>query len=73
MTDQPTPKDTSNRDMAIRSTAIDMAIRSNCGHSYDAESRLIVEAEKIIEGAKLFESYIKGEVISTVLTKKENW
>lgn len=41
--------------------ALDQAIRSNAGESYDDEGRRIVKANKIIKAAKKFETYLKGK------------
>lgn len=65
-----------NVDRAIRSAAIDMAIRSGCGQAYDSEGRNIVDAEKLIKGAKAFENYIRQGIepfIEGVSNKKEGW
>lgn len=59
MTDEK-PKD-SNREMAIRTQALDMALRSNCGQCYDTEGKLIYDAEEITKAAKIFEGFIRGE------------
>lgn len=61
MTDEKPKQDNSNRDYAVRTAAIDMAIRSNCGKCYDTENREVYEAEEIVKAAKLFEVFIKGE------------
>lgn len=63
MTDEKPPtKDNSNREMAIRTQALDMALRSNCGQTYTADNMPIHDHNKTIEGAKAFENFIRGEV-----------
>jgi hypothetical protein len=49
-----------NQDRAVRSVAIDMAIRANCGQCYDQNERIIYDARKIIKAAVMFEEFIKG-------------
>jgi len=51
-----------NREMSIRSVAVEMAIKSGSGTSYDDEGRQIVDAQRIISAAKQIENYIKGEI-----------
>lgn len=48
------------RDMAIRSTAIDMAIRANCGLVYDEEGRNCYNEDEIVKAASKFEAFIKN-------------
>lgn len=81
MTDQPTPiRDNANRDMAVRTQALDMALRSNCGQCYDTNGKIVFDAGEIVKAASAFESFIKGEnlnaknaVSETSVSKKENW
>jgi hypothetical protein len=85
MTEQPTIAQAKqsaqdNIDRAIRTAAIDCAIRSNCGQSYDEEGRQIVDASQVIQGAIKFEKFIRGEITLEDLypqqkkpEKKENW
>lgn len=42
-------------------TALDQAIKANTGSDYDDGERHIINADKIIEAAKKFETYLKGE------------
>jgi hypothetical protein len=69
-------KDTTNRDMAVRTQALDMAIRSNCGQCYDTNNHMVFDAEEVVKGAKLFEEFIKG-IVNKPETKfepkKEGW
>jgi hypothetical protein len=72
MTDQPPPiKDTTARDMAVRTQALEMAIRSNCGKCYTEEGQETFDYRYIVEAALAFESFIKG--INKPDVKKENW
>lgn len=80
MTDEK-PKDT-NREMAIRTQALDMALRSNCGQCYDTDGKVIYDAEEITKAAKIFESFIRGEATKSKIpesfknqneTMKEGW
>lgn len=59
--EKPPTKDNSNREMAIRTQALDMALRSNCGQIYTANNMPIHDYNKTIEGAKAFENFIRGD------------
>lgn len=50
-----------NRDEKLRLTALDRAITSGLGNSYNDLGISIVDAEKIITAAKKFEEYLKGD------------
>lgn len=43
----------------IKHIALDQAIRSNSGNSYDDDERHIVDADRVIAAAKKFEAYLK--------------
>ena len=58
--------DTTSRDMAVRTQALDMAIKSNCGMVYNNEGNTQHDAEEIVKAASKFEEFIKGN-------KKEGW
>lgn len=45
-----------------RLIALDQAIKSNAGSSYDEEGRHITNPDKIVEAAKKFETYLRGEI-----------
>lgn len=61
MTEENKPKDTTNREMAIRSSALDMAIRAECYQSYDTQGkRLINDPDRLISAASKIEQYIKN-------------
>jgi len=45
----------------LRLTALDIAITSGSGNSYNDLGMSIVDAEQIITAAKKFEEYLKGE------------
>lgn len=63
MNDEPTGKaPPPNREHAIRSVAMEMAIRSSSGSTYDEEGRSIIDPDKVVNAAKKFEAYIKGEL-----------
>lgn len=49
-----------NRDLSVRSAAIDMAIRSNCGQYYDDQGRILFDEKLIVEAAAEFETFIKN-------------
>jgi hypothetical protein len=49
-----------NRDMAVRTAAIDFAIRCSSGSSYDFEGRAVTDPKKVVEAASMFEAFIKG-------------
>lgn len=66
MTDK---QDNFNRDMAVRSTAINMAIAAQCGLCHGPEGRVVYDPEEIVKAAKAFENYIKGNKPDT----KEAW
>lgn len=51
---------TEEQNIALRQEAIFQAIKANTGNTYDDEGRLIVNADKIVEAAKKFETYLKG-------------
>lgn len=68
------PKDNSNRDMAVRTQALDMAIRANCGLHYDEGGRASYDEALLVTAAKAFENFIKGtSTPSPIETKKEAW
>lgn len=68
------PKDNTNRDMAVRTQALDMAIRANCGLHYDENGKENYDEELLVTAAKEFESFIKGiETTAPTSTKKETW
>lgn len=66
MTDQPTkppieaPSQKEMYERSIRSAAIDMAIRANCGQDYNEEGRAINSDDKIVNAASKFENFIKN-------------
>lgn len=41
--------------------ALDQAIKSNSGSSYDEEGRVTTNPDKIVEAAKKFEVYLNGD------------
>lgn len=47
-------------DYKLKAMCIDGAIKSGAGHAYDDEGRDIVKADLIVEAAKKFETYLKG-------------
>lgn len=49
-----------NREMAVRTAAIDFAIRCASGASYDESGRAITDPKKVVEAASMFETFIKG-------------
>jgi hypothetical protein len=54
------PKDITARDMAIRTQALDWAIRANTGLHYDDTGRALHDERLIVEAAAEFENYIKN-------------
>lgn len=48
-------------DKEIKLMALDQAIRSQAGHSYNDEGKFIIDPNKILEAAKKFETYLKEE------------
>lgn len=57
------------RDLAIRTQALDMAIRSSCGQCYEPEGKVVFDADEIVKAASKFENFIKG----IVTTEKAKW
>lgn len=53
-------KDTTARDMAVRTQALQMAITAQCGLVYDADSKAQYSEIEIVKAAMAFENYIKG-------------
>lgn len=39
--------------------ALELAIRSNAGTTYDADGKMITSPDKLVEAAKKFEAYLK--------------
>ncbi len=66
-----TEKD-NTRDLSIRSAAIELAIKSNCGQAYDTDGKVVYNADDIVSAAKKFEDFIKGNNLPTNKRKK-NW
>ncbi len=64
------PKD-NTRDMAIRTQALDWAIRANTGLHYDDTGRALHDERLIVEAATEFENYIKNGKGET--TEKDEW
>ena len=56
MTDATKPSD-----LQSRKTALDMAIGSNMGHFYDTEGKATTNVNKLVDSAKIIETYLKGE------------
>ena len=52
------PADT--RDQAVRTVALEMAIKANCGLFYNADNMQLVCDTQIVDAAKKFEVFIKG-------------
>ncbi len=69
--DEKPTKDTSTRDMAIRTQALDWAIRANTGLHYDDTGRALHDERLIVEAATEFENYIKNGKGET--TEKDEW
>lgn len=76
MNDKPT---NTEKTRAIRSMCMEWAVRSNCGNVSDNESRILTDPDKILNAARKFEAYIKGEdvplkaEITIVDNKGDNW
>lgn len=66
------PKDTSNRDMAIRSSAIDMAIRALCAQDHNEDGMPIINPDKLICAARQIEQYIKNGLTQHLVIGAEN-
>ena len=66
MTEQPKTerdfitKPTDTRDQAVRTVALEMAIKANCGLFYNADNMQLVCDTQIVDAAKKFEVFIKG-------------
>lgn len=54
------PKDISNREMAIRSSAIDMAIRAGCAVTYGRNDVVLNDPNRLVYAASIIEQYIKN-------------
>lgn len=70
------PSAADTRKHAIRTAAIDMAIKSNCGQCYDENERIVFNAGEIVKAAKTFEDYISGKEAKPEVKpepKKEGW
>lgn len=50
-----------DKDETIRLTALDRAMAANVGQEYDDMGFIVTSADKILEAAKKFEAYLKGE------------
>jgi hypothetical protein len=61
------------REMAVRTQALDMAIRSNCGQAYDTENHIVFDADDIVKAASKFAEFIKGTVTKTEEDRKVGW
>ena len=67
MTEQPKTerdfitKSTDTRDQAVRTVALEMAIKANCGLFYNADNMQLVCDTQIVDAAKKFEAFIKGK------------
>jgi hypothetical protein len=59
------PTAAETRKHAIRTQALDMAIKSNCGQCYDTEGKITYDAEEIVKAAKQFENFISGVTVDT--------
>lgn len=73
-TEQPKSNDT--RYFAIRSSCLELAVRSNCGLVYDDDGRNSYNEDEIIRVASKFVSYIKNGLtpeVTPIETKKEGW
>ena len=66
--EKPQPDNNIVRDMAVRTQALDMAIRANCGLVYTDDGKQSYSEIEIVKAASMFEEFIKGNS-----TKKEGW
>lgn len=48
----------------LRLTALDRAISSGAGKSYNDDGMSIINPDKILEAASKFEKYLKGTIIN---------
>ena len=55
------PQNTDTRDQAVRTVALEMAIKANCGLFYNADNMQLVCDTQIVDAAKKFEAFIKGK------------
>lgn len=58
MNKNPAPQD--SEEYQTRFDALEFAIKSGVGHTHDDNNMSIVEANRIVDAAKKFETYLKG-------------
>lgn len=59
------PSAADTRKHAIRTAAIDMAIKSSCGQCYNTDGRIVFDVDEIVKAAKTFEDYISGKEVKS--------
>ena len=54
------PKRNGPAPMQLRKTAMDIALISKASLTYDTDGREICDPKKLVEAAKIYEAYLKG-------------